>query len=56
MNQHLVLIPAEVLEQIALTGVAIKSQNHELLRKFIFQDVLRERGGDASGVMALSLL
>ena len=44
MDHHLVLILAEVLDKITLTEVAIKGQNHELLRKFIFQYVLRERG------------
>ena len=42
MNHHLVLILTEVLDRIALTGVAIKGQNHELLGKFIFHYVLRE--------------
>ena len=42
MDQHLVLILAEVLKRIALTRVVIKDQNHELLRKFIFQYVLEE--------------
>ena len=35
MNHHLVLILIEMLDQVALTGVAIKGQNRELLRKFI---------------------
>ena len=43
MDHHLVLILAEVLGRITLTGVAIKGQNCELLRKFIFQHDLRER-------------
>jgi len=42
MDHHLVLILAEVLNRNALTGVAIKGRNHELLEKFIFQYVLRE--------------
>ena len=37
MDYHLILILAEVLDRVTLTGVAIKGQNHELLRKFIFQ-------------------
>ena len=37
------MILAEVLDQIALTGVAIKGWNHELLEKFIFQYALGER-------------
>jgi len=31
MNHHFVLILANVLDRITLTGVAIKGQNHELL-------------------------
>ena len=42
MDHHLVLILAEVLNRIALTGVAIKCQNYELLGKLIFQYVLGE--------------
>jgi len=42
MDHHLVLILAEVLNRIALTGVSIKGWNHELLGKFIFQYVLGE--------------
>jgi len=39
-----------VWNQIALNGVAIKGQNHELLGQFIFQYVLREgRIGYISG-------
>jgi len=53
MDHHHILILKEVLERIALTGVAIKGQNHELLEKFILQYALRERrvgciGGDGS--------
>ena len=44
MDHHLVLILKEVLEWITLTAAATKSQNHELLRKFIFQYALGERG------------
>jgi len=50
MGHHLILILAEVLNRIALTGVVIKSQNHEILGKFIFQYAFREgRIGCISG-------
>jgi len=44
MDRHLVLILVEMLDRVTLTGVAIKSWNHELLEKFIFQYVLRKVG------------
>jgi len=44
IDHHLVLILAEVLNRIALTGIAIKGRNHELLGKFIFQYALRKGG------------
>jgi len=43
MNHHLVLILVEMLDRFALTGVAIKSWNRELIEKFMFQYALRER-------------
>ena len=55
VDHHLVPILAEVLDQIALTRVAIKGQNHELFEKFIFQYVLKKKKLDATGLMALSL-
>jgi len=42
MDHHLVLILAEVLDQVTLIGVIIKDQNRELLGKFIFQYALGE--------------
>ena len=39
MDYHLVLILAKMLIRIALIRVAIKGQNHKLLKKFIFQYV-----------------
>ena len=45
MDHHLVLILAEVLNRIVLTGVAIKGRDHELLEKFIFQYNLGEGVG-----------
>ena len=44
MDHHLVLILAEVLDRVALIGVAIKGQNHESFRKFVFQYDLEEGG------------
>jgi len=37
MDHHLVLILAELLDWVALTGVAVKGQNREFLEKFTFQ-------------------
>ena len=55
MDYHLVLILAEVLNQIALIGVTIKGQNHELLGKFI-SSMYSEKGElDASVAKALNL-
>jgi len=53
MDHLLVLILMEVLNQVALTEVAIKGRNYELLGKFIFQYDLGEGrvgciGGDSS--------
>ena len=45
MNHNLILILAEVLDQVVLTGVAIKDRNHEPLWKFIFQYALGEGVG-----------
>ena len=42
MDHYLVLIVAEVLDRIALTGVADEGWNCELHGKFIFQYHLRE--------------
>ena len=42
MDHHLVLILTEVLNWVALTRVAIKGWNRELLGKFIFQYDPRE--------------
>jgi len=55
MDHHLVLISAEMLNWIALTGVAIKGWNYELLGKFAFQYVLEKGELDASVAMALNL-
>ena len=44
INHHLILILTEMLDRIALTRIAVKSWNHELLEKFTFQYVLGERG------------
>ena len=44
MDHHLILILAEVLDRVALTGVAFEGWNRELLGKFIFQYDLREGG------------
>jgi len=41
-DHHLVLILVEILDRIALTGVAVKGWNRELLKKFTFQYALRE--------------
>ena len=43
MDHHFILILAEMLDRITLTGVAIKGRNHELLEKFIFYYSLGER-------------
>jgi len=42
INHHLVLILAEILDQITLIRVAVKYWNREFLRKFTFQYSLRE--------------
>jgi len=39
MDHHIVLILAKMLNRIALTRVAIKGRNYELLEKFIFKYV-----------------
>ena len=44
MDHHLVLILAEMLDWVSLTGVTVKGQNSEFLRKFTSQYVLREGG------------
>ena len=44
IDHHLVLIFAEVLDRVALIGVAIKGRNHELHGKFIFQYAIGEGG------------
>jgi len=54
MDHHLVMILAEVLDQITLIEVAIKGQNRKLFKKFIFQYILGKGGvecigGDGSG-------
>ena len=52
MDHHLALILAEVLNRVALTGVAVEGQNRGLLGKFIFQYAIGEGvgcvGGDGS--------
>jgi len=42
MDHHLVLLLTEVLNWVALTGVAIKGWNHEFFGKFVFQYGLGE--------------
>ena len=42
MNHYLVLVLTDVLDWVALTGVAIKGRNHELFGEFIFQYGFRE--------------
>ena len=56
MDHHLVLILAEVLGQIALTGVAIKGRYHELLENS-YSNTSSENGElDASVVMDESVV
>jgi len=54
IDHHLVLILAEMFNWIALTRVAIKSQNHELLGKFIFRYMTPEKG-ELDALMAMTL-
>jgi len=42
MDHYLLLVLTEVLDGVALTGIAIKGQNHKFLEKFVFQCGHRE--------------
>ena len=42
IDHHLILILAEVLNRVTMTGVIVEGQSRELLKKFIFQYVFGE--------------
>ena len=50
MDYHFVLILTEVLDRVAMTGVAVKGQNREFRKKFTSQYILREGGVGCIGV------
>ena len=54
MDRHLIRVLTEVLDRISCSQVPLKAQHHELLRKGVKSDILREESLQCSIHKALS--